>query len=72
MKFPRSELWRGPGSRVKGGVQCYNIGGYYSEARLVTDDDGGGEGGGRWVRTVVGQPNIRHGFPHTNPELEGV
>lgn len=107
-------------SRVKGGAQRYNLGGYYSEARFVAtreqpdveeggegdgvgDDDGDGDGdgvgdgdgdgdgdgvaagkcegvggggggegggGGRWVRSVAGRPNIRHGFPHTNAELE--
>ena len=67
-------------SRVKGGGQCYNMGGYYSEARWIrgagpgADEGQGsidGEGGsvGRWVRTTEGRPSIRHGFPHTNAEM---
>ena len=89
-------------SRVKGGGQCYNVGGYYSEARLVSSflpsssssgcfacpdhaksskssknsassrGDAAGDQGARWrwVRTVAGRPNIRHGFPHKNAESE--
>ena len=41
--------------------QIYNVGGYYSEARLID---------GAWIRTVAGTPCVRHGFPHVNPEPE--
>lgn len=55
-------------SRVKGGAQSYNLGGYYSEARLVVDESCAGIG--RWVRTVAGRPSIKHGFPHRNAEFD--
>ena len=41
--------------------QMYNVGGYYSEARLID---------GAWIRTVAGTPCVRHGFPHVDPEPE--